>query len=147
MFTFLLWQAPPAAVQAEGLYSSIVVIIATVAIAVSKGYLNKQFSGVHERIGKVEKEVSGLRVEMAAMDGRIKRIPADTALQIAESYDKGRTASRAAFVSKDACATRQKDVDRRLEDIESSARSAEQTAERSGYRIDNLEKPRHGGND
>ena len=136
---FLLWQSPPTAVPAEGVYSSIVVIIATVAIAISKGYLNRQFSGVHERINGVEGQVAKMRVEMAEMDGRVKRIPADTALQIAESYEKGSGAARVAFVAKEACGQRQKDVDRRLDGIDSVARTAAQHAEQANYRIENLE--------
>ena len=135
-------QSTPA--QWEAVSGSIAFILATIAIALSKGYLTKQFSGVNEKINGVKGELSGLRVDMAVMDGRIKSIPADTALQIAESYEKGSKVSRESFVAIGTCGQRQKDVDRRLDGIESVARTAAHDADEAGFRIRGLE---HGGGD
>lgn len=115
----MVWALMQAAVPVgEGVTSSVVIIMATVAIAVSKGYLNRQFSGVHNRINGVEQEIAGLRVGMAAMDERVMNIPSDTALQISESYAKGAMASRAAFVAIGECQQRERDVERRLNRLE-----------------------------
>ena len=115
----MVWAIMQAVVPAgDGVVSSVVVILATVAIAVSKGYLNRQFSGVHNRINGVEQEIAGLRVGMATLDARVQSIPADTALQISESYNRGTVATRAAFVSIGECQQREKDVERRLNSLE-----------------------------
>ena len=140
--TILAFVQASIATQMDGIMPSVAIIFATVAIAVSKGYLNKQFSGVYTRINGVESQVAKMRVEMAEMDGRIKSIPADTSLQIAESYEKGSGAARAAFVAKESCGQRQKDVDRRLDGIDSVAREAAHHAEQANYRIENLENSR-----
>ena len=133
--------------QTDGVFSSIAIIVATIAVALSKGYLNKQFSGVHDRISRVEKGVSGLRVEITALDGRVKGIPADTALQIAESYEKGSSAARTTFVSKDSCGQRQKDVDRRMDKIEGTAGTAARLSDRADARISGLEHEYRGDGD
>ena len=135
----------PEGAHGDAIFSSITVIIASICVFLFKGYWTKQFSAINARIGGVIGEVAGLRVEMAAMDGRIKSIPADTALQISESYEKGSVAARLAFVAKDACNQRKEDVNRRLGDIEGVAREAAQHAERANYKIEGLEAHQHGG--
>jgi hypothetical protein len=109
-------------------------------------YMQKQFSAITKRSDASEKMAADFRVSVegrfATLAQQISSLPADTALQIAESYERGSKAAREAFVPTAQCAQREKEVDRRLDGIDSVARTAAQHAERANYRIENLENPR-----
>ena len=147
----LLFQAPNVGEQTLEVYYSISVLIMSSVLGAIWIYMQKQFSSMTKRHDASEKVASDFRTDVlsrfSGLTERINNLPANMALQIAENYEKGSNASREAFVAKDACGQRQRDVDRRLGDIEDVAREAAQHAERANYKIEGLEAHQHGGGD
>jgi hypothetical protein len=132
----------------EAYYSATVVGVCS-ALGAIWIYMQKQFSAIAKRSDASEKMTAEFRVSVegrfATLAQQISSLPADTALQISESYEKGSKAAREAFVPTAQCSQREKEVDRRLDGIDSVARTAAQHAERANYRIENLENPSHRG--
>jgi hypothetical protein len=129
----------------EAYYSATIVGVCS-ALGAIWIYMQKQFTSISKRDASREERMGEFRAQVegrfATLTQQISSLPADTALQISESYERGSKAAREAFVPTAQCSQREKEVDRRLDGIDSVARTAAQHAERANYRIENLEKPR-----
>ena len=143
MAILLLLQNPEVGASTLGVYYSVSVLVMSGVLGSIWIYMQKQFSALTKRHESSEKVAAEFRTDVlsrfSGLTERINGIPANIALQAAENYEKGARASREAFVAKDACGQRQKDVDRRLDGIESVARKAAHDADESGFRIRGLE--------
>lgn len=149
---WILLQAAAMQNPAEAYYSMTVISVCSalgaIWIYMQKQFtaMQKQFVAVTTRQDSAEKSAAEFRESVgsrfATLTQQISSLPADTALQIAESYEKGSKTAREAFVPTAQCGQREKEVDRRLGSIEDVARTAAQHAERAHYRIEGLENPR-----